>query len=311
MLKKIGITLVIVLGLLFLFNSVLMPWYVKHTNTTLVPDVTGLNFIEAKQKIEAVGLEVKQGDVKYDESKPIGLVLEQNPPGGQEVKMDRRIYLTVCGGEQLVEVPRLIGRSLRDAKFTLEQRNLQIGEIVRKFSFDIPEEFIVSQVVQPGSKVRKNTKIDLILSNGPELGNLRIPDLIGKKLEEAKKLITDSKLKIGKINYISSNDVPPGQVLDQYPKKEKSAVENTSVDLFISKKMVKEIPELEESSETGIDGQEKPKENNKEEKPKDENKINKDPDEKPKSNDKEKNPLPMKKEEKNKNENKPEGNSGF
>ncbi|MBE2255050.1 MAG: PASTA domain-containing protein [Ignavibacteria bacterium] len=311
MLKKIGITLVIVLGLLFLFNSVLMPWYVKHTNTTLVPDVTGLNFIEAKQKIEAVGLEVKQGDVKYDESKPIGLVLEQNPPGGQEVKMDRRIYLTVCGGEQLVEVPRLIGRSLRDAKFTLEQRNLQIGEIVRKFSFDIPEEFIVSQVVQPGSKVRKNTKIDLILSNGPELGNLRIPDLIGKKLEEAKKLITDSKLKIGKINYISSNDVPPGQVLDQYPKKEKSAVENTSVDLFISKKMVKEIPELEESSETGIDGQEKTKENIKEEKPKDENKINKDPDEKPKSNDKEKNPLPMKKEEKNKNENKPEGNSGF
>ncbi|HCA43019.1 MAG TPA: hypothetical protein DEP28_07180 [Bacteroidetes bacterium] len=311
MLKKIGITLVIVLGLLFLFNSVLMPWYVKHTNTTLVPDVTGLNFIEAKQKIEAVGLEVKQGDVKYDETKPIGLVLEQNPPGGQEVKMDRRIYLTVCGGEQLVEVPRLIGRSLRDAKFTLEQRNLQIGEIVRKFSFDIPEEFIVSQVVQPGSKVRKNTKIDLILSNGPELGNLRIPDLIGKKLEEAKKLITDSKLKIGKINYISSNDVPPGQVLDQYPKKEKSAVENTSVDLFISKKMVKEIPELEESSETGIDGQEKTKENIKEEKPKDENKINKDPDEKPKSNDKEKNPLPMKKEEKNKNENKPEGNSGF
>lgn len=311
MIKKIGITLVIVFGLLFLFNSVLMPWYVKHTNTTLVPDVTGLNFIEAKQKIEAVGLEVKQGDVKYDESKPIGLVLEQNPPGGQEVKMDRRIYLTVCGGEQLVEVPRLIGRSLRDAKFTLEQRNLQIGEIVRKFSFDIPEEFIVSQVIQPGSKVRKNTKIDLILSNGPELGNLRIPDLIGKKLEEAKKLITDSKLKIGKINYISSNDVPPGQVLDQYPKKEKSAVENTSVDLFISKKMVKEIPELEESSETGIDGQEKPKENIKEEKLKDEIKINKDPDEKPKSNDKEKNPLPMKKEEKNKNENKTEGNSGF
>ncbi|HRE41523.1 MAG TPA: PASTA domain-containing protein [Ignavibacteria bacterium] len=310
MLKKFGITVLIIIGIIFLFNSLLMPWYVKHTNTTLVPDVIGLNFIEAKQKIEAVGLEVKQGDVKYDESKPIGLVLEQNPPAGQNVKMDRRIYLTVCGGEQLVEVPRLIGRSIRDAKFSLEQRNLQIGDIVKKFSFDIPEDFIVSQVVQPGSKVRKNTKIDLILSNGPELGNLRIPDLIGKKLEEAKKIVTDSKLKIGKINYISSNDVPPGQVLDQYPKKEKSAYENTSVDLFISKKMIKEIPEIEES-ETGLDEQDKPKENIKEEKQKDENKNTKEPDNNSKSNDKEKKTLPMKREEKNKNENKSEENSGF
>lgn len=305
MIKKVGIAIIGIVVLFFLFNSVLMPWYVKHTNTVQVPSVVGLNFIEAKAKIEEVGLEVKQGDVKYDESKPIGLVLDQNPPGGQEVKMDRRIYLTVCGGEQLVEVPKLYGRTLRDAKFTLEQRNLELGEVVKKFSHDLQEDYVLSQIIQPGSKVKRSSKIDLIVSNGPEVGSLRIPDLIGKKLEEAKKLITDNKLKIGKINYISSKDVAPGQILDQYPKKDKSATDNTAVDLFVSKKFVAQIEEVE-TTEDATTNKTDTKEQDKSGLQKDakedsgtEKKSTKENTETDKSDKTTKPPLPMKKGEKN------------
>lgn len=320
MLKKVIITVVAVFALLFLFNSVLMPWYVKHTSTVEVPNVVGMNFLEAKAKMEEVGLEVKQGDVKYDEAKPIGLILDQNPPSGQEVKKDRRIYVTVCGGEQLIEVPKLHGKTLRDAKFTLEQRNLEIGEVVKKFSHELQEDYVLNQVIQPGMKVKKSTKVDLIVSNGPEMGSLRIPDLIGKKLEDAKKVISDNKLKIGKINYISSKDVAPGQILDQYPKKDKSATESTAVDLFVSKKFVAQIEETEtdedattkkddtkeqdktlQKDDAGTD--KKPKENTETEKPSDKST---------------KPPLPMKKGEKNppkdtkdNGDKKSDDNSGF
>lgn len=251
--KRLVILFFGVIAMVLLFNSVIMPWYVKHTDTAKVPSVVGLNFLDAKKKIEAAGLEVKQGDVRYDENKPIGEILDQNPPADQMVKVGRRIYLTVCGGEQLVEVPALKGRSLRDAKFTLEQRGLQIGETVRKSSNDVKEECVISQIIQPGSKVKRSTKIDLIISDGMVLGDLIVPDLIGKKLEDAKKLIADKKLKLGKITYQTNNELPPGQILDQYPKKDKTANENTAVDLFVSRKKKVEAEEKPAQDNTDTD----------------------------------------------------------
>jgi beta-lactam-binding protein with PASTA domain len=69
------------------------------------------------------------------------------------------------------------------------------------------------------------------------LGNIIIPDVVGKTLAVAKKLLEEKKLKVGKITYQSS-DMPVGSVIDQYPKKDKSAKDNTPVDLFIAKKKI-------------------------------------------------------------------------
>jgi len=245
MLKKIGIILAGVFVFILFFNYLAMPWYVKHSKLNVVPNVTGLQFVDAKRILEEAGLNVKQGDVRYDNTKPIGMVLEQNPPADQTVKSGRRVYLIVCGGEQMVEVPRLSGRTLRDAKFTLEQRGLEIGDIVKKFSNQYKEDVIINQTIQPGSKVKKSTQIDVIISNGPQIGNIIVPDLVGKTLEEAKKLLLEKRLKVGKITYQPSEN-EPGEILDQYPKKDKSAVENTPVDIFVAKKRPKvEIPEDE------------------------------------------------------------------
>src|SRR5690606_39297950 len=67
------------------------------------------------------------------------------------------------------------------------------------FSNEFQDEVIISQIIQPGSKVKRNSKIALIVSNGPEIGTLRVPDLVGKTLDEARKIIIDAKLRLGKI----------------------------------------------------------------------------------------------------------------
>ena len=249
MLKKSLIFTGVIIFLIFLMNNVIMPWYVKHSDTVKVPKITGLNFIEAKKLVEEVGLEIKQGELKYDENIPIGQILDQNPPADETVKYGRRIYVTICGGEQLSEVPNLKGKSLRDAKFTLEQRGLKLGETVKKNTAEFPADYVLSQIIQPGSKVKRNTAMDLILSDGPVVGDLKVPNLTGKNLEEAKKLITESKLKLGKITYQTNNELPPGQIIDQYPKVDKSANENTAVDLFVTRKKV--IIQKESDEETG------------------------------------------------------------
>src|SRR5204862_6277248 len=106
-----------------------MPWYVRHNTLVKVPSVTGLSFVDAKHMLDENSLEGKQGDIRYDENKPIGMVIEQFPPADQMVKDGRRIYLIVSGGEQLYDVPNLAGRSVREAKFILAQRNLELQEV--------------------------------------------------------------------------------------------------------------------------------------------------------------------------------------
>lgn len=260
MLKKLLIIIGALIIAIIIFNSVIMPLYVKHSRLTKVPNIVGMNYNDAKKILNEFGLDVKQGDVRYDESKSVGLVLEQNPNADEQVKVGRRIYLVVCGGEQLIEVPKLSGRSLRDAKYTLEQRGLQVGDIVKKYSNLYPEDVIISQVIQPGSRVKKSTKIDVIVSLGPQLGNILVPDVTGKTLKEAMKIIDERKLQVGKINYQPSEQ-PSGKILDQYPKKDKYVNEKSTIDLFVAKK--RDIQEnKQDDEEPTIDKENlKPKEN--------------------------------------------------
>lgn len=235
---------------ILLMNFIVMPWYVRHDTLVKVPSVTGLSFEEAKQKLDEAGLEGAQGDIRYDPSKPIGTVLDQIPPADQVVKDGRRIYLIISGGEQLYDVPNLIGRSLREAKFMLSQRNLLSQEVEYKPSVQYPAGIILGQLESAGSKVKKGTMIGLIVSTGMESGDIKVPDVTGKNIEEAKKLLIASKLTIGKINYQPTDNLPLNAVIDQYPKANSMAKENQKVDLFVNREYKKKI--IIEGEEDGV-----------------------------------------------------------
>jgi serine/threonine-protein kinase len=236
-------------GILFM-NFVIMPWYVKHNTLVKVPTVIGLTYEEAKNKLDDEGLEGLQGDIRYDPSKPIGTVLDQVPPPDQIVKDGRRIYLIISGGEQLYDVPNLIGRSLREAKFILAQRNLEAQEVEFKPSVQYPAGTVLLQLEQAGSKVKKGTKIGVVVSAGMETGDIKVPDVTGKNLEEAKKLLLQNKLAIGKISYQPTTTVSINAVIDQYPKANSMAKENQRIDLFVNKEVKKKL--IIEGEEDGL-----------------------------------------------------------
>ncbi len=235
---------------ILLMNFIVMPWYVRHNTLVKVPSVTGLNFEEAKLKLDETGLEGTQGDIRYDPSKPIGTVIDQIPPPDQIVKDGRRIYLIISGGEQLYDVPNLVGRTLREAKFILTQRNLLTQEVEYKPSVQYPAGIVLAQLETTGSKVKKGTQIGLIISTGMESGDIKVPDITGKNIEEAKKLLIASKLTIGKINYQPTDNLPINAVIDQYPKANTMAKENQKIDLFVNREYKKKI--VIEGEEDGI-----------------------------------------------------------
>ncbi|HXF99567.1 MAG TPA: PASTA domain-containing protein [Bacteroidota bacterium] len=224
-----------ILVLLVLLNNVILPWYVDHGGTLRVPDVTRMKLEDAMQKLDEVGLVGIQAETILDNDYSVGTVISQNPRPEAVVKYGRHVYLNVCGGEVLVSVPALRGRSLRDARFALERSGIVLREIHYAASDSLPQNTVMGQTLAPNSRVRKGTSIDLVLSVGRGVLAVEIPDLTGKTLSEAERLLARMGLRVGNVTYQVNPDLVPNTVVDQFPMPGIPADSTRRVDLFVVK----------------------------------------------------------------------------
>ncbi len=218
-----------------LLNYAVMPWYVYHGGTLAVPEVTGRQFEDAHATLTAAGLVGIPGDTILDNTIAIGSVVTQNPKPNSIVKYGRHVYLTICGGEVQVNVPMLRGRSLRDARFAIERNGLLLGEVQYAASDSSPVNTIISQTVAPMQKVKKGTVVGLTVSTGREATSIEVPDLTGKSLADAHKVLTRLGLTVGKVTEQVNNELLPNTVVDQFPKPGSAAERGKGIDLFVVK----------------------------------------------------------------------------
>jgi beta-lactam-binding protein with PASTA domain len=231
--KKILLFLAALIVIIFIFDLFLIPWYVSSPEVT-VPVVKGLSEQEAIEKLESVNLEPVVGDTTYDEKYAKGSIILQKPVGGEIVKEGRRIYLFISGGEPVVMVPNLKGKSLRDAKLTLERVGLKVGRI-EEVASENPRDMIFDQEFAQGTKLKKGSMVGIYVSIGEGGGQIEVPDLVGKSLAEAERILADNSLILGKINYQRSFSLLPNTVLDQYPSKGNMVDAGEAVDLFVTR----------------------------------------------------------------------------
>jgi serine/threonine-protein kinase len=160
-------------------------------------------------------------------------VILQNPSDGAKVKRGRRIYLAISGGELLAVVPNLKGRTLRDAKFSLEREGLRLGTIEYQSSEEYPPNTIIDQLTATGARVKKETYVSVIVSQGVVTEKIPVPDLYGKTLADAQKLLTAGYLKLGNITYVPSPDLLPNTIIQQFPHAGELVQSGQAVDLII------------------------------------------------------------------------------
>lgn len=233
--KRFLLTLSGLAVVFILLNSFILPWYVNHGETLHVPRVVGLPLESAKQTLLDRGLIPIESDTRPDPTAPAGTVVGQNPDVDAVVKDGRHVYLTVSGGEIQVAVPGLRGRSVREAKFTLERSGLRMGDVQYATSDAYPTGTIIDQSVQPGMKVSKGATVKIVVSQGKALQQTSVPDFTGKTLKEVERIITQQGLKLGNITYQASFDLIPNTVVDQFPRAGDSVPQGQAIDLFIIK----------------------------------------------------------------------------
>lgn len=242
MLKKLLIVFISILILFLVLDKIIMPFYVSSEEIT-IPSVIGKKETEAIDILESKGFEVFIADTIYGNEIPAGKIFMQRPDAGKVVKSGRTIYLFVSGGEKIVIVPSLKGKSVIDSKFSLERVGLKLGK-VEYLQSNYPKDMVFDQQFIEGTKLKRGASINVFVSSGNLSGNIIVPDLVGKSLTEARQILIDSTLQVGKINYLISNTLLPNTVLDQYPVYGNKLKSGDKVDLFITKQGT--IPETTE-----------------------------------------------------------------
>ncbi len=231
--KRTYLVLAFCLVMFFVCNDILLPWYVNSGGIIEVPAAVGQPYDKAEETINAVGLEAMKGDVRMDREHPAGTVILQNPVEGSKVKRGRRVYLTVSGGEILVAVPNLNGRTLRDAKYALEREGLRLGAIEYRSSDQYPLNTIMEQLTPFGAKVKHDAYVSVVISQGLTTEKIAVPDLSGKNLTEAEKILNAVSLKVGNITFVPSPDLLPNTILQQFPPAGELVMNGQPVDLII------------------------------------------------------------------------------
>ncbi len=229
-------TLYTIAALIILFlvvDNLLIPWYVNKPETK-VPNVVGMEESQAISLLSDYNLEAVVNESVADEKFPKGTIILQKPEGGDIVKEGRRVYLFVSGGEPTVYVPRLRGKSVRDARLSLERVGLKLG-VIEELPSSNPKNMIFDQQFAEGTPLKKGESVNVTISSGESDEGITVPDLIGKSLSEAQRILADSTLKVGKINYQRSFSLLPNTVLDQYPSKGNKVKSGDVIDLFVTK----------------------------------------------------------------------------
>jgi len=202
-----------------------------------VPNLIGMQKSEAIEAITASNLTVGEITEETSDSPP-GIVISQSITAGTVVEIETPIDLVVAK-PKLVKVPNVIGKNLEDAEKIIKEAKLKIGEIKEKESEE-PQKTVIEQNPETGKEVPINSTVDLVVAK-PKL--VKVPNVIGKNLEDAEKIIKGAKLKIGEIKEKVSEE-PAGIIIEQTPRAGEKVPMNTAVDVTLSIPKIAVVPNV-------------------------------------------------------------------
>lgn len=164
----IAITIILILGYLFMHW---LTFTTQHGNEILVPDLSKLSEQEVEEKLDELNLDyVLLDSVDFKKDYPKHSVVDQDPKPGDKVKEGRKIYIKInSSGFVTVRIPDLIEKTYRQALPTLKALGLVEGIVTYKPYLGkdmVLEMHCNGKKLNPGDKVFKSSKIDLVLGDG-------------------------------------------------------------------------------------------------------------------------------------------------
>lgn len=210
----------------------------------MMPDLTGMEYKEAEKLVKAQNLVLEKDGVteEYNDFVEKGRVISQNIEAEERIGVKTEITLTVSLGSlsketAVLTVPDLTGLTKEEALEKLAQLKEEtgftytLGKVKKKYSAEVEKGKIISQGLTPGTEVRTNEPITLVISKGPEM--VQVPDLVYKTREEAVKLLEEAGL-TAQVQEEYSSKVSKGLVISQSQEGNSKAGKGSAITIVVS-----------------------------------------------------------------------------
>ena len=200
-----------------------------------IPSVLDMTYEEAKDELEAAGLEIEMGEEVETEDKDPGIVVSQSPKEGVKVKEGSTVTVDISVSPEGGLVPSLIGEKYDKAAIEdiLEEYGFTLGTVSEDSSSQYEKGYIMDQDPSPGTSADKDTAINIVVSQGKE--KPKMPRLLGLTVDQAEAALNDQGLVLGIPKYAESNLYEPGTVMEQQYQEGTELEEGTTVDIVIAK----------------------------------------------------------------------------
>ena len=195
-----------------------------------VPDYVGKTLVEAKENNEYnFQFEVNS---KYDASKEIGVILDQEPaPNSMQVKTGSTITLTVNGTDTEVSVPFVTNSEEKTAVDKLKENNL-MPEVIYVENAKTPKGYTIDTFPKAGVKATIGSTVYVYIANGSKPEIVELPSVTGRTLSDAKTELDELGLTV-EVVYDDESKEAKDTVLKmsplQYGKVEKGTVVTLTV----------------------------------------------------------------------------------
>ncbi|MHC4598132.1 MAG: PASTA domain-containing protein [Planctomycetota bacterium] len=182
-----------------------------------VPNVVGKTLAQAKAALTKAGLAAGKVTEVTGKGKP-GVVFHQKPMAGLKVAKGSGVALQVGGEAKKPEkpkMPNLIGKTLEDAREEIQALGLKVGKVTPRPGRGEPGR-VIGQKPLAGSAVDPGAVVDLDVGEEMDVPKVRVPDLSGLTVDEAKSRLLASGLEFGRMKSVPGKG-ELGKVLAQKP----------------------------------------------------------------------------------------------
>lgn len=222
--------MLVILGVFFIVNQ--NNQSAGEEDTVVVPNFIGMVYqdeILNNEEYADFTFTLQEGN---DPEQDPGVVLQQSPNEGIEVKKGREIVLTINQGDEPVKIPEVAGMTEDDAVETLRNMDL-IPKVVTVMDEEVGQGYVIETDPAEGSEVDAGSQVTVYVSGGPE-ENISVPAVIDKSLDAARAEIIAAGLTVGELIPQDDSDKPANTVIETNPLPGVKVASGTKVDITYS-----------------------------------------------------------------------------
>ena len=155
-----------------------------------VPDLAGQDIVSVIEVVGQLGLQLKVDRREPSQTVPRDAVISQAPPPGTGLKKGRALRVVVSQGPSELLTPKVVGEQYRKAEIILRQGGFLFPDIARIWSDTVEHDVVIAQDPSANTPIDKGEKVNLLVSLGKKGKRYVTPSFLGKKAEEAVRLVS-------------------------------------------------------------------------------------------------------------------------